>query len=182
MKIFKKVLKSLLVLSFLSGFLFVPGSVQSGSGTMRSYPVTNFIQTRNTNTTHDLNQATSQEIPITGTVDYSDSLFEVQGNGIKVGFNGYIRVYASFYMTSVIQRASPKFNLKINSNVLPVTTASAYIRASTSHYRASSSFFVIAQVQKDDVIYIVSELDNTGAVGVVTMVNGQSLLTIERIK
>lgn len=180
MGIFKKAFKSLLVLGLVSGFLFVPGSVQSGSGMMHSYPLTSFIQTRNTNSTLDINALSWQDVPVTGTTDFSTDDFTVVGDEIQVNFTGWVKAYTNIYMNSAIARVSVAIRFKKNNVLMNGKSSHAYIRFSTGHNESNANLTEFIQVTKGDLIKVCSYKE--AATGVVTMQVDRSVFILERVR
>ena len=143
--------------------------------------VKSFIQCRN-NVTQNLNTNNWSNIKVVGTqdIDIGDD-FVVQGNNaIKCLFDGYIDIYASIRGYSTIQRASHEIRITRNNSSLGPIGSTGYIRSYSGHNTSSSSIRALTPCKKNDLIRIQTHREALS--GTVTMVNGTSVLLINRIK
>jgi len=142
-------------------------------------------QVSNTNTTFNLNQAAfGTLVPITGSVEFLDDGFVVNGNGIECTFTGRVKVSSFIRIVSTNQRMAVETRLIKNAQVFGPIGASSYIRNANGHNHGSDTVCAYIDVVPGDIIGVTSRRDGNAGTANMSIDDGigDSNLIIERLE
>jgi hypothetical protein len=124
------------------------------------------------------------EIPITGNIEFLDSSFGIQDNGVLCLFDGRVKVTASIHVTnSGAQRSNQFFQVALNGEQLPQIGASGYIRGypTTAHGESSLHVSTVFECEVGDLITLTAEQEGVNSDTHMSRV-GSSIMIVERIQ
>lgn len=137
------------------------------------------FQSRNTNTTTNLNTTGLTQVPIMGTIDQPGptGLFTVIGNEVRINQAAKVRISTSVLVNSNSSRTNLFVGMTVNGVTQQPRAASFYSRATQGHNDTSGSLSMIVDVPANALLGVSSQRE--AGSGNVTMLAGGSVFTVE---